>query len=348
MANSCVLKIDRTDDESSFVLLQITPRGSKPLDLRLVATEGEAPYVATLKHDRVASLRGKNCSVSAEEWGEILQLVFSQTPQPDIQATATVESESSVTITIRKQIQGITQRLGSISLNHDPDQEIQLFDWCAAAADLSAKNKKQSVDADTRARELEITVQELKVQLEELVKAKQEDEDVLLRHAADLINEKKVKIREYLKVVEAARVSSTDDVPAPPESPQRVAPKHQPKQSRPTKRKASTAAVADEPEEMDVDSVKSEPGDSDAGRITDATASDLDSDEEEAAAQQSDADKPIPSHPVDKKDSAVQPQKKAPAQPPPKRDLPFTSRNKSKAPVVPAPAGSETESDDEL
>ena len=50
MAPSRVLKFDRPDaqrDESPFVLLEAKPRGSKPLDLKIVATEGEFEYSTT-------------------------------------------------------------------------------------------------------------------------------------------------------------------------------------------------------------------------------------------------------------------------------------------------------------
>lgn len=41
-----VIKLPRDDDESAHVLIQVTQKGSKPLDVKLVGTEGEAPYVA--------------------------------------------------------------------------------------------------------------------------------------------------------------------------------------------------------------------------------------------------------------------------------------------------------------
>lgn len=50
MAPSRVLKFDRPDaqrDESPFVLLEAKPRGSKALDLKIVATEGEFEYSTT-------------------------------------------------------------------------------------------------------------------------------------------------------------------------------------------------------------------------------------------------------------------------------------------------------------
>jgi hypothetical protein len=125
MAPKRVLKFSQTDNESSFVLVQVSPKGSKPLDLKLVATEGEAPYVCScefvparpgpqftlispVRHDRTASLCVKNCPVSEDEWQAILQSIFEQAPQPDIQASATVQSASSMSLTIRKKVQGIT------------------------------------------------------------------------------------------------------------------------------------------------------------------------------------------------------------------------------------------------
>lgn len=64
-----------------------------------------------VKHDRVVSLRVKNCPASEDEWQSILEALFQQEPVPDIQATATVQSDKNISITIRKEIQGITVSL---------------------------------------------------------------------------------------------------------------------------------------------------------------------------------------------------------------------------------------------
>lgn len=64
-----------------------------------------------MKHDRVMSLRVSNCPASESEWQQTLESLFQQKPLPDIQATATVQSEKSISITLRKEIQGITVRL---------------------------------------------------------------------------------------------------------------------------------------------------------------------------------------------------------------------------------------------
>lgn len=39
-----VLRFSRSDRVGEFVLVNASPNGSKPLDLKLLATEGENPY----------------------------------------------------------------------------------------------------------------------------------------------------------------------------------------------------------------------------------------------------------------------------------------------------------------
>lgn len=47
MTASRVIKLPRDDDESAYVLIQVVQKGSKPLDVKLVGTEGAAPYATT-------------------------------------------------------------------------------------------------------------------------------------------------------------------------------------------------------------------------------------------------------------------------------------------------------------
>ena len=51
MAARHVLKIPRSDEKGSFIIVQVSPDGpvSRPLNLKLVATEGSSPYVLTCK-----------------------------------------------------------------------------------------------------------------------------------------------------------------------------------------------------------------------------------------------------------------------------------------------------------
>jgi hypothetical protein len=45
MASSHIIRVPRTDEEGAFVLGEVIPSGSKPLNVKFVATEGEEPYV---------------------------------------------------------------------------------------------------------------------------------------------------------------------------------------------------------------------------------------------------------------------------------------------------------------
>ncbi|RBR06418.1 hypothetical protein FVER53590_04910 [Fusarium verticillioides] len=352
-----VLKFPRSDDKSSFVLLQATPNGSKRLDLKLVGTEGEEPYVASLKHDRVVSLRVKNCPASDSEWQRILEELFQQEPLLDIQATATVQSEKSISIIIRKDIQGITQRLGSITLNHDPDEAIELFDWCGAAVEASASSKQTAADLSVKSSESEAVVAQLQLQLEELIKAKEEDEIALLRKFRDLLNEKKVKIREQQQALNILSTNPSitgqfqrsqaveDSVQQPkPKKPTRQAGK-----SRASKRKAPASKRLEESEDDDaVDTMsvdpKQEAVDTDPGNTTEATASG-DSDDEDDDALDS---RPHQQNKAPDTVSRGKTASKESERPPPPRALPFETKKSTKAAPVPAPAGSDTESDDEL
>jgi hypothetical protein len=69
-----VLKFPRSDDKSSFVLLQATPNGSNRLDLKLVGTEGEEPYVASRKSFRHSpsniAMWEKPCLCNLQHWLE--------------------------------------------------------------------------------------------------------------------------------------------------------------------------------------------------------------------------------------------------------------------------------------
>lgn len=45
MASEKILRIDRNDSEGGHVLVNVAPNGASPLDLKLLATEGESPYI---------------------------------------------------------------------------------------------------------------------------------------------------------------------------------------------------------------------------------------------------------------------------------------------------------------
>ncbi|KAF3361255.1 hypothetical protein VdG1_00864 [Verticillium dahliae VDG1] len=154
VATASVLRFPRSDEEGSIVLVNAAQTRTKPLDLKLVGTDGLAPYVASLRHDRVAQLLVKNSPCAEDEWVDILSGLLTQNPGEGVEAIATVESEVAITITVRRRVKGITQRLGTLELKHNADEEIELFDWCglAAAAVVQANvalAARDTTDAET-------------------------------------------------------------------------------------------------------------------------------------------------------------------------------------------------------
>lgn len=110
-----VLKILRSDlEDSSFAILRVEQSQPGRLDCNLVATDGEAPFVAKIKHSTVERLQAKSFAGSVEQWRSILMTALLQddnvTPAADgkkeIQLAATVRDE--MTIIIRENIDGIT------------------------------------------------------------------------------------------------------------------------------------------------------------------------------------------------------------------------------------------------
>lgn len=250
----------------------------------------------------------------------------------------------------------LQQRLGSIELKHDEDEGIALFDWCAESVEALLQSNAALAEAAAHAKELETTVKELKSQLDELVTSKQDDETALLQKFRDLLNEKKVKIREQQKVIAAGPFPNSQSASQRASQTLDPQPSHAPAPSRPRKRKVQAAASSsNEPgnDEMDVDKIKAEPEDSEPENTPEDTADDTtddtasgDSDEDDNGNEDNGGENVSETGADDiSKPAPKAPQKKANEQPPPPRSLPFS---KKKAPAKPSTTGNETDSDDEL
>ncbi|KAL1841412.1 hypothetical protein VTJ49DRAFT_7089 [Mycothermus thermophilus] len=207
MAPSHIIRIPRTDKEGSFILGEVTQSGSKPLNVKLVATEGEAPYVLKLRHDRIGELRASSSPCSPEEWETVLKsLLLGGEPVEGIEAGAEANLEKAITITIRRRVAGISQRLGTLTLPYKEEEEIALFDWCGAAL-LDREQAQASVRSESaKVTDLEAQIAELRSQLDELTQSKADREAELLEKFCTLLNEKKVKIREQQRLLSTAKV----------------------------------------------------------------------------------------------------------------------------------------------
>ncbi|EHA50511.1 hypothetical protein MGG_03161 [Pyricularia oryzae 70-15] len=379
MSRPHVLRIPRSDeDEGSFVLVHVQPSSSKkarPLDVRIVATEGTSPYVVTLKHGSIQTLRPKDSPCTSEEWEQILEsLLLGQEVVPDIHLTAAVGS--GLQITVRKKVQRITQRLGVINLPEDEGEAVELFDWCGLALESTNNARTELASAKAKAEECEQAVSELTKQLDRLVQAKAEHEAALLDKFRLLLNEKKAKIREQHDVIKSGGINSTthatsnqpdseDDEGKVEEYNDRDAKSlaktaRRPPVARKPKRKAPAADLSTDSDDgfdvMDVDQPKQDDGDhgnssGDEKQTSDeddqATASESEiispaandqaksSGQGKAAAASATA-APAPSPPTTRQASVGKPIATRARKPPPKASAAYKDD------------GSETESDDEL
>ncbi|KAK4120813.1 hypothetical protein N657DRAFT_658176 [Parathielavia appendiculata] len=377
MVSSHIIRIPRTDEEGAFVLGEVMPSGSKPLNVKFVATEGEEPYVVKLRHDRIGELRASSSACLPEEWERILKtLLLGGEPIEGIEVGAEANVGKSIVITVRRRVAGINQRLGSLTLNHKADEAIQLFDWCGAVALEREKFHETVADEKAKVADLEARITELRNQLDELTESKKAREAELLEKFCTLLNEKKVKIREQQRLLSTAQVdqSRLDAARGSQGTRSKMAEARKPVPSRRAKRKALEDAsgggsssdsddgfekVAPSADTMDVDPKESEPEMTQKGKEIsesedrettddDATASGREAEEDEAPRRPS----PLPKT---RQQTQPQPKRHAAASKarkgkdvvihPPRRALRKTT---SKAATQKPVEGSETESDDEL
>ncbi|EEP79223.1 predicted protein [Uncinocarpus reesii 1704] len=227
MAPERVLRIPRSDSLDEFILIKTSKSGKNKLDLSLVATEGENPYTGSIKTSQISKLRAKNYRGSDDEWAGILSYVFNQNQDAiesedwttGLETVAIVKSmdgedddegDKEILITLRKRIDSITlilqQRLGSITLKQDDDQAIQLFDWTGIAVAQANDVSNEVFSLKAKYRDSESTISHLNAQLEELIQAKKEHDDQLIAKFAQLLNEKKLKIRNQQRLLATAKV----------------------------------------------------------------------------------------------------------------------------------------------
>lgn len=211
-----VLRLKRTDAKTEHLLVNVTSAGPEPLDLKLIATDQDHIYHGSFKESDVKSLQATNFHGNLEEWKTILSFALLQS-SPDgarphfLQGVETVSSISGTiaTITLRKNIDGITQRLGTIKLDEDDEkEEIQVFEWVdnavASADELRAQMEVLQVSATSQ----QERIAKLSKDLDDLMKVKREHEDDMLSKFAALLNAKKLKIRDQQRLLTGARIDA--------------------------------------------------------------------------------------------------------------------------------------------
>ena len=211
-----ILRLKRTDEKNQHLLLHISQTGSKHLDLKLVGTEHEHLYHTTFKEANVKSFQSKQFSGDLQEFKNVLKYTLlhekEDGPLPDaLQGLETVAaiSEKILTVSLRKNIGGITQRLGAIKLDQDDErEEVSAFDWVDNAVANADTLRAELETLQTAVSEQKEQVAKLSTQLDDLVRAKKEHEDELLKKFAALLNAKKLKIRDQQRLLKGAKIES--------------------------------------------------------------------------------------------------------------------------------------------
>jgi len=86
---------------------------------------------------------------------------------------------------------------------------IELFDWNLIAANDRDNAERRVQDLQQRLDEQQKTLNKLNAQLQELVEAKKRHEDELLEKFRHLLNSKKAKIRDQMRLLSTAKVDHT-------------------------------------------------------------------------------------------------------------------------------------------
>ncbi|OKL58780.1 hypothetical protein UA08_05820 [Talaromyces atroroseus] len=348
-----VIRIPKSDNASDFVLVHVSSASGKAaLDLKFIATEGENPYVGSLRRSRLKDVRSKNFQGTEQEFEEVLSSVLRvdhaadqpQQQHAEIETTASIrearegkeeEGNNELVISIRRRIDSITQRVASITLYQNDDQTIELFEWMGLTLSLTDRLSQQLATLTSQLSTAEQSMRDLKSSLEDLTAAKKEHENRLISNFALVLNEKKRKIRNQQRLLEAAKVD-----PEKVRELQEAIRHDQVQKSRQNKRKAAQKDQVDEDsdeeddfEKMDIDKPKARKP---AGEEKEEEFEENDEDEErpetpqpleEEGETESEAESQVEED--TKPDKRPNLANNAAEPPPPKRDLPFLRRTKN-------------------
>ena len=340
-----ILRLPRTDRPSQHLLVQVSQSGNKSLDLKLIGTEHEHLYHAEFKESSVKSLQATSFSGDLIEWKATLKYALLR-DRPDEQIpeylqgleTVAAISGKSLTITIRKNIGGITQRLGDIKLQQDDEkEEVAAFEWVDAAVATADDLRTHLETLQTSVDDQRQQVQSLSKQLDDLVKAKKDHEDELLSKFTALLNAKKLKIRDQQRLFAGARIDPATAEEAG-ETRASGGSSRESGRSRGGKRKAG---IDDEPEDEDMNGDEGDDGEDEQRQNETPPRSD-----DEATEDEDDLDGPVPATVSSNTRSNMDVDE--PVELPPTRDLPFARKESKQPGPAPGVDEEEDETDDEL
>lgn len=183
-------------------------------------------------------MRSSKFRGSAEEWKNIVfHLLGCAThaaslhdyDKAGLEAVASIsrsnEAQAELSIALRKRVGGITvcltswgsvayillisrpltqQRLGTIILSQDDDEEIELYDWAASQVIANALDEEKILKLGTELKSALQSLHAMETQVVDLLNLKEEHEKGLVAKFVSLLNEKKLKLRKQQRLLENA------------------------------------------------------------------------------------------------------------------------------------------------
>lgn len=86
--------------------------------------------------------------------------------------------------------------------------EVSIFDWACQAVGAADTAHQEVSSLTAQYAEQQKIVNQLQTQLDEFIKRKDEDEDILLNKFQQLLNSKKLKIRDQQRLLASAKVDA--------------------------------------------------------------------------------------------------------------------------------------------
>ena len=179
-----------------------------------------------MKATQVSKLRSKHSQTKEAEWETVLlatllrQGFSGQKVErlEKLEVIATITGDQLVVI-FRKNISGITQRLGEISLTRDEDLEISTLDWTSTAIIRSHALEEEVQDLKSKYDAQAEMIKKLNRELEDLIQDKAKHENTLLEKFREILNKKKLQVRDQQRLLAEAKLgpikSITSTTPSP-------------------------------------------------------------------------------------------------------------------------------------
>ena len=174
-----------------------------------------------------------------------------ESPLEKLEVVANLTGDK-LNIVFRKDISGIHQKLGELTLLKDESQEIDVSEWASIAVSRGDNLEHELQTLQQKLNDQTATVQKLHNQLEDLIQSKKDHEDLLFSKFAALLNEKKLKIRQQSQLLYTAKLDPHKAAELQKHSRSKPV-SRKPDASRTSKRRASATASGEE-EEKEEDS----------------------------------------------------------------------------------------------